>query len=314
MTEVFVAKLPSDDCQLISQMINQHWFRYWLGAVRQQTITRDSVGQDLCRHIMHMAPLGHNNLTTTSCPFNLPYVFVSDGMTNMADCEPLIPVDMNQDYRTTMYTKLRTFRDPSQSREPSSDEVSFYSYSYDYQSRSIDDSLEHKKCCSFKTRCPGITIEPIVFIYILCLGIIRYAAQDYLVLSIRKDSNATLSDNSTASEYDLFISQFHGVDMVYVIRIIGLYLPGIIIAFFIGAVSDKYGRRLVLFFPSVGILLHSLITLVVVWGRLPSWLLLFAAILDGCFGGPCIMTTGLYGYLSHITIKEHRLENREPFL
>ena len=41
-------------------MISQHWFRWWLGAVRQQAITWASVDADLCRQ---MASLGLNELT-----------------------------------------------------------------------------------------------------------------------------------------------------------------------------------------------------------------------------------------------------------
>ena len=42
-------------------MINVHWFRYWLGAVRHQAITWANVGLDLCRH---MASLGPNDVKT----------------------------------------------------------------------------------------------------------------------------------------------------------------------------------------------------------------------------------------------------------
>ena len=41
-------------------MISQHWFRKWLGAVRQQAITWANVDPDLCRH---MVSLDHNELT-----------------------------------------------------------------------------------------------------------------------------------------------------------------------------------------------------------------------------------------------------------
>ena len=44
----------------ISQMISQHSFRWWLGAVRQQAITWTNVDPDLCTH---MASPGHNKLT-----------------------------------------------------------------------------------------------------------------------------------------------------------------------------------------------------------------------------------------------------------
>ena len=42
-------------------MISQHWFRKWLGAVRQQAITWANVDPDLCRHT---ASPGHNELNT----------------------------------------------------------------------------------------------------------------------------------------------------------------------------------------------------------------------------------------------------------
>ena len=41
-------------------MVSQHWFRLWLGALRQQAITWANVDPDLCRH---MVSLGHNELT-----------------------------------------------------------------------------------------------------------------------------------------------------------------------------------------------------------------------------------------------------------
>ena len=40
-------------------MISQHWFGYWLGAVRQQAITWANVDLDPC---CHMVSLGHNEL------------------------------------------------------------------------------------------------------------------------------------------------------------------------------------------------------------------------------------------------------------
>ena len=43
---------------------NQHWFRYWLGAVRQQAIIRANVNPDL---FCHLTSLGHNELTMLSC-------------------------------------------------------------------------------------------------------------------------------------------------------------------------------------------------------------------------------------------------------
>ena len=59
MAEVSFARLPSDECHWTLLMISQHWFRYWLGAVRQQAITWANVDSDPWRH---MTSLGHNEL------------------------------------------------------------------------------------------------------------------------------------------------------------------------------------------------------------------------------------------------------------
>ena len=52
--------MPSDECHRTLLMISQQWFRWWLGAVRQQAITWSNVDSIPCRL---MASLGHNELT-----------------------------------------------------------------------------------------------------------------------------------------------------------------------------------------------------------------------------------------------------------
>ena len=59
VAEVCLMKLPSDECHKALLMISQHWFREWLGAVRQQAITWANVDPDLYRK---MASLGFNEL------------------------------------------------------------------------------------------------------------------------------------------------------------------------------------------------------------------------------------------------------------
>ena len=55
--------MPSHECRWKLLMIIKHWFRLWLGAIRQQYISCANVHRDICRHI---APLGHNELTCTN--------------------------------------------------------------------------------------------------------------------------------------------------------------------------------------------------------------------------------------------------------
>ena len=59
---VFPVERPSGECQKTLLMINQHWFMWWVGAVRQQAITWAHVVSVL---YCYMVSIGHNELTAT---------------------------------------------------------------------------------------------------------------------------------------------------------------------------------------------------------------------------------------------------------
>ena len=54
-----VGVLPSGDHHWTLLMISQHWFKEWLGAVRQQAITWTNVDPERCPN---MVSLSHNDL------------------------------------------------------------------------------------------------------------------------------------------------------------------------------------------------------------------------------------------------------------
>ena len=56
---VLLVTLLTGKCHRTPLMTSQHWFGYWLGAVRQQSITWANIDTDLCHH---MASLSHNEL------------------------------------------------------------------------------------------------------------------------------------------------------------------------------------------------------------------------------------------------------------
>ena len=51
MADVSLVKLSPGDCYWTSLMVSQHWFRYWLGAVRHHAITWANIDPDLCHHM-----------------------------------------------------------------------------------------------------------------------------------------------------------------------------------------------------------------------------------------------------------------------
>ena len=58
-------KLVLGECRWAPLIISQHWFRWWLGAIRQQAITWADIDPELCHH---MVSLGHNELTHLLVP------------------------------------------------------------------------------------------------------------------------------------------------------------------------------------------------------------------------------------------------------
>ena len=60
MSELSLVELPLRWLTRNSLVMSQHWFKLWLGAIRQQAITWANVDPDVCRHL---ASLGHNELT-----------------------------------------------------------------------------------------------------------------------------------------------------------------------------------------------------------------------------------------------------------
>ena len=52
-------KILSGECHRTSLMRNQLWFRLWLGVIKQQAVTWNTVDSDLCRS---MTSPGHNEL------------------------------------------------------------------------------------------------------------------------------------------------------------------------------------------------------------------------------------------------------------
>ena len=72
-------EIASGKCLITPLIMSQHWFRWWLGAVRQQAITWTNVDPDLCRHI------GHNELMRLPC-MKSSLLLIDDIIPFLADC------------------------------------------------------------------------------------------------------------------------------------------------------------------------------------------------------------------------------------
>ena len=100
MAEVSLVKLPLDKCHLTLPMISQHWFRWWLGGVRQQAITWASVDPDICSH---MASLGPNMLINAAVQWMYSHMLSSPLLSILLWQDVYLPISktLEHSYRPT---------------------------------------------------------------------------------------------------------------------------------------------------------------------------------------------------------------------
>ena len=69
-------KLASGECHKTSLMISQHWFKWWVGAFRQEAMTWANVDPDLCCHMQTCQPLrilrNHYAFRVSNTPLRKP--------------------------------------------------------------------------------------------------------------------------------------------------------------------------------------------------------------------------------------------------
>ena len=102
MAKVPIVELPWVNCRWASLMISQHWFRWWLGVVRQQAITWVNVDLVLCHH---MVSLGHNGLTSSYWTINYPCGTLTMVCFFTSWWQDYVETD-DQDYRSGIQTHI----------------------------------------------------------------------------------------------------------------------------------------------------------------------------------------------------------------
>ena len=83
-------------------------------------------------------------------------------------------------------------------------------------------------------------------------------------------------------------------------------LPIFLIGPFLGAYSDKIGRKYIMFFGLAGITLNILLYVLVTEFELPMWILIIGGLLEGTLGSMPIVIMSGYSYLADTTSLENR--------
>lgn len=151
----------------------------------------------------------------------------------------------------------------------------------------------------------NITVEPVLFFYMLCVFMSFPLVQQ---LAFRKICNAEYDaetcKNLTKSQEN-FVQKKTSNWILY--QSVAVMLPSIAASLILGSWSDKVGRKIVLILPSVGnVLLYINYMLNVGFFSLDVNYILIGVCISGFFGGFATTLLGVFSYISDITDKSQR--------
>ena len=162
-----------------------------------------------------------------------------------------------------------------------------------------------------------ITVEPAVILIgasqgpLALLGLPLYfeetlANQRNFTL-IKDDSvNGTCNDPNANTSVDYQIQQEIAAETA-TLAMIGTVLgfaPAVFISPFLGALSDRLGRRLNLQIPILGFFFWQLAVVISMYVHLPLWVISMWSIFVGLGGGYTFLLSGCYAYISDLVGKE----------
>ena len=150
-----------------------------------------------------------------------------------------------------------------------------------------------------------ITVEPVLFFYMLCTFMSYPLVQQ---LAFRKICHEKYDDeickNLTKSQ-ETYVQQTTSKWILY--QSISLTLPSIFASLILGSWSDKVGRKVILILPSVGsILLYINYIMNVAFFSLNVNFIIIGVCISGFFGGFATTLLGVFSYISDITDKSQR--------
>ena len=150
-----------------------------------------------------------------------------------------------------------------------------------------------------------ITVEPVLFFYILCTIMSVQLVQQLAFKKICQDKyDAETCKNLTKSQED-FVHEKTSRWILY--QSVSLMVPSIAASLILGSWSDRVGRKTVLILPSVGsVLLYTNYMLNAGYFSLDVNFILIGVCISGFFGGFATTLLGVFSYISDITDKSQR--------
>ena len=161
-----------------------------------------------------------------------------------------------------------------------------------------------------------VTVEPIVFLFMFNTYLFLFAQQQYYFWRFSKEKleNTTFPGLNRSSfcistnDLNKYTESNETADQVQasagllltVSTLPGLFVS-VIVALCLGPISDKFGRKLVFFSISIGILLQGVLAFVIIWFELNMYMFIFSSTISSFFGGFASCLLGSFAYIADIS-------------
>ncbi|XP_073249135.1 lysosomal proton-coupled steroid conjugate and bile acid symporter SLC46A3-like isoform X2 [Porites lutea] len=150
-----------------------------------------------------------------------------------------------------------------------------------------------------------ITVEPVLFSYMMCLFMSYPLIQQLAFKKICHEKyNGEICKNLTKSQ-EIYVQQKTSKWILY--QSVALTLPSIFASLLLGSWSDKVGRKVILILPSVGsVLLYINYIMNAAFFSLNVNYIIIGVSISALFGGFATTLLGVFSYISDITDKSQR--------
>lgn len=156
----------------------------------------------------------------------------------------------------------------------------------------------------------AVTVEPIVFLFMLAYGLVEPTTQAFIYYKVcfARINDTTICENLSNGSYETEENLVQASSSHWLLAsMLSYQIPGFVASFIYGALSDRVSRKLVLLLPSLGHLIGAAFLLLnAVCPDWPVAALLLCPLVAGIGGGWMTCLLACFSYLSEVSSEENR--------
>jgi len=161
---------------------------------------------------------------------------------------------------------------------------------------------EEPRCITMRPR--KYVVEPLIFLYLVSgFPLITVIGQwtyvkigEEMGIDVNTNHNISIDTNCSKGHCPKDLVQAASVDFKMKLHLAS-FIPQLLSPLIIGAISDRYGRRIMLILPCISSLIMVITYLTVMWFKLSVWWV-YMNVLGSFFGSFPVMMVGCFAYIA----------------